>query len=324
MPHDLISARNILFILPEDGFELLHQVENITALSTRFCNARKIIVCQQDLAAFGQYLPHADRVFSYDKKLRYAFSPALVELRRALLKEYIDISFFLEQKPDLSLHLLNCQVAASIRVGYHNPGNDSFFNVQIKNSSAQPIPKYRQNLAMAELLGAEAPKHLHWTAPVKSREQLEQRMKQSSLNPTLWIGGIDLSTLYKTCTLQWLDQLLTELNRQIPRQWYGYIDSTQKELVDWCAKRKLPCMQQCTIAELIALIARSGFFITGKSACFKIAELVHTPALGLFPESEQHIFSDASYRYARALSFSQKPDEVTRTALLASACTTVC
>lgn len=312
LPDDLSSVKNILFILPENPIEALHQVVNIISIINHYSKAQAIFLCEKKIAPYFKNFHRVSSIIEYDCDQMCLFSNEFSLLRKMLIMEYIDLCLFLERDPDLSLLSLVGQIQVKVRVTYSDVGAFPFFNLRIKSANNH-VHMTEQNNIMAKMLGAKPHSDLRWSVPKNIIDEITLMFKESSIPTTAWIGGIDAQFFYYSFGHHWTEALIDYLNAQNNRTWYLYVKSiTDKSFLNWLKARKMPIFSDLSPPRLAALIYKSDLIISGKAITFELANLLHKPAIGLFEENELH-------RYCRltpksiGVSYSNKPDEQTIT-----------
>lgn len=314
LPDDLSTAKNILFVLPEDILEALHQVVNIVSIINHFHKIHKaqiVFLCEKKIAPYFKNFHGVSSVFEYERTQRYLFSNEFSLLRKMLIKEYIDVCLFLERDPDLSLLLLIGQINIKIRVAYFNVGSFPFFNLHIGPANHHNVYRTEQNSIMAKTLGAELDSDLHWSVSKDTIEEITVMLKESSLQETVWLGGIDTQHFYYTFGSHWTEALIENLLMQNNRFWYLYVENIpEQSFLNWLKARKMPVFSDLSPSRLAALLYKTDCIISGKAMIFELANLLHKSAIGLFTEKELHQYCRSTPQ-SIGVSYSKRPDEQT-------------
>jgi len=313
LPDDLLTIRNILFILPEDLLEAFHQVANIISIIRHFNDihpARVTLLCEKTVAPYFKNLPGVNAVIEYNAEDRFLFSRELTTLKNIFVKEYIDLCLFLERDPDLSLLHLVGQIGIKIRATYADVGSFPFFNLQIKNSG-QHIHRTDRNNIMATVFGAKLHETIHWSIPKEKLEEISILLKEYGVPDKTWLGGIDAELFYQTFGQQWTDALIETLKARPEKTWYLYAQKTPEDsFLSWLKAKNIAVFSDFTPSQLAALLYKSNLFISGKSALFALTNLLHAPCIGLFETTE----IDSYYKQTQksmGISYANKPDAQT-------------
>ena len=313
LPDDLMAVKNILFVLPEDTLEALHQIENIISIINHFNKRHKaqaFFLCEKKIVPYFNNFHNVSSIFEYDSADRFLFSNQFVVLRKKLIKEYIDLCLFLERDPDLSLLFLIGHIQAKIRVSYSDIASFPFFNLQIK-----PLNRHKhltdQNNLMARILGANLNNEIHWSVLKNTIDEIKVMLKESSISETVWLGGIDAQFFYYTFGRQWTDSLIENLTMQSEKTWYLYVrDIPEFSFLNWLKTKNLPFFSDLSPSRLAALLKKSTMIISGKATAFKLASLLKTPAIGVFETNELQKYCRSTPQ-SIGIPYTGKPDEQT-------------
>ena len=313
LPDDLLAVKNILFVLPEDTLEALHQIENIISIISHFNKTHKaqvFFLCEKRIVPYFNNFHNVSSIFEYDSTDRFLFSNQFSLLRKKLIKEYIDLCLFLERDPDLSLLYLTGHIQAKIRVSYSDIGSFPFFNLQIK-----PLDRHvhltDQNNLMSKVFGAKLNNEIHWSVLKNTLDEMKVMLKEFSVSETAWLGGIDAQLFYYKFGRQWTDTLIENLKAQSEKTWYLYVrDIPEHSFLNWLKTKNLPLFSDLSPSRLAALLKKSNLIISGKAATFKLASLLQTPAIGLFEKNELEKYCRSTPQ-SIGIPYSIKPDEQT-------------
>lgn len=313
IPDDLAAVKNILFVLPEDTLEALHQIVNILSIINHFNKTHKVhafFLCEQRIAPYFNNFQGANSVIEYDVSERYLFSNHFSLLRKKLVKEYIDLCLFLERDPDLSLLYLVGQIQAKIRISYSDVGSFPFFNLQIK-STDRHTHLTEQNNIMSRILGAKLSNDIQWSVSKDTISEIKVMLKESSIPETDWLGGVDAQLFYYKYGMKWMDNLIENLTAQSNKRWYLYIrDIPEDSFFDWLKSKKIPVFSALSPPRLAALLKKTDLIISGKSETFELANLLQTTAIGLFEKNELQKYCKST-PISIGIPYSIKPDEQT-------------
>ena len=318
IPDDLAAVKNILFVLPEDTLEALHQIVNILSIINHFNKTHKVhtfFLCEKRIAPYFSNFQGVTTVIEYDASDRYLFSNHFSLLQKRLVKEYIDLCLFLERNPDLSLLYLVGQIKAKIRISFSDVGAFPFFNLQIKITDRH-THLTEQNNIISKILGAKLSSDIHWSVSKDTIDEIKVMLKESSIQETEWLGGIDAQLFYYTFGMKWLDTLLEKLTAQSNKRWYLYTrDIPEDSFFDWLKSKQIPVFSALSPPRLAALLKKSDLIISGKSETFELANLLQIPAIGLFEESELQKYCKST-PHSTGIPYSGNPDEQTITAII--------
>lgn len=313
IPDDLAAVKNILFVLPEDTLEALHQIANILSIINHFNKTHKVhafFLCEQRIAPYFNNFQGANSVIEYDVSERYLFSNHFSLLRKKLVKEYIDLCLFLERNPDLSLLYLVGQIQAKIRISYSDVGSFPFFNLQIK-STDRHTHLTEQNNIMSRILGAKLSNDIQWSVSKDTISEIKVMLKESSIPETAWLGGVDAQLFYYKYGMKWMDNLIENLTSQSNKRWYLYIrDIPEDSFFDWLKSKKIPVFSALSPPRLAALLKKTDLIISGKAETFELANLLQTTAIGLFEKNELQKYCKST-PLSIGIPYSIKPDEQT-------------
>lgn len=313
IPDDLAAVKNLLFVLPEDTLEALHQIVNILSIINHFNRTHKVhsfFLCEKRVAPYFNNFQGAITVIEYDTSERYLFSNYFSQLQKRLAKEYIDLCLFLERDPDLSLLYLIGHIQVKIRISYAEVGSFPFFNLQIRSFDRRSHLTEQNNI-MSKILGAKLSSEIHWTVSKDTIGEIKMMLKESSIMETNWIGGIDAQLFYYKYGISWLNNLIENLTLQSNKKWYLYTrDIPEESFFNWLKSKNIPVFSDLSPPRLAALIKISNLIISGKNEMFELANLLQTHAIGLFQQSELQKYC-RSAPHSIGISFSNKPDENT-------------
>lgn len=289
IPDDLYSSKNILFILPEDLVETLHQFINIISIITYFNSKHKsniIFLCEKKVTPYITHIQDVKRVIEYDKKDMYLFSTTINQIQKQLLKEYIDLCMLLEREPEISILSIIGNIRSKIRATYADVGEFPFFNFRIKISKEH---QYRtdQNCIMAEMLGAKKQSSLQWSVSNDMLNDIDLKLKELLIPEATWLGGIDILFFYENFGVQFADKLIEEVLSQFPENWFLYTEFIPDNSYSiWLKEKQMPVIAGITPSRQAALLKKTDLFLTGKTPLFELAHLLQKPVIGLFKKSE--------------------------------------
>lgn len=315
LPDDLTASKNILFVLPEDPLEALHQVVNIISIINFLMQKNTvhiIFLCENKIAPYFKNIHGIQKMVTYESDQRYLFSQEFALIRKELQKEYVDLCLFLERKPDLSLLHLIGTIRAKVRVTYDGVSEFPFFNLHVKTSNQQ-LYRPRQNCVMAKNLGAKIEHKLQWSVSKEVITEITLMLKGSGITDDVWFAGIDSQYFFETFGSAWTQTLIKKLTETADKTWYLYTEDIQKPaFLTWLKSLNLPVFSDLTPSRQAALLYKSNFVITGKTALFELANLLHKPVLGLFEVKELPIHCKITAT-SMGISYTKKPDEQTIT-----------
>jgi ADP-heptose:LPS heptosyltransferase len=308
LAEDFKTAKNILFVLPEDQLEALFQIENFLSLISLFPDARVILLCDKKISPYFKNFNKISALFEYDKNTLRLFSKEQSLLQKQLLKEYIDLCICLEKNPDNYLYLLIGSSGAKVRLGYFDAGEYPFFNLRIKSTQELIFIK-EQNSVMAKLLGAKLKGDIRWSVSKDIIEEMMHRMKEFSIPSDARVGGIDAYYFYYAFGAQWTDHLIESLKSTVNNSWYLITSEVpDHHFLEWLQTKHMPVFTDLSPSRIAALLYKSEIIISGKSVLFAMANLLTRPAIGVFEKQELNRYYKSSPQ-SKAISFSERPDE---------------
>lgn len=311
IPDDLATVKNMLFVLPENSLDMLHQIVNIVSIIDHFSIIHKTqinILCEQAIAPYFKNFHGINSVIEYDYKDRYLFSSEFAVLQKKLRKEYIDMCIFLERDPDISLLYLVGLMQAKVRVSYEDIATFPFFNLQIK-SPVNSVHKTDRNCIIAKVLGAKLHMDIQWSVSKDMKEEIAMLLRESSISENEWIGGVDIQYFYSTFGDTLAENLVDSLKKEKNRKWYLYVDyPPQSSFLNWLKKMGIPVFSNLSPSRLAALIYKSDLIISGKTKIFELANLLNKPAIGLFKMNELDQYCKQTSQSV-GIPYTQKPDE---------------
>ena len=318
IPDDLAAVKNILFVLPEDTLEALHQIVNILSIINHFNkthNVHTFFLCERRVAPYFNNFQGSNSVIEYDTSERYLFSNHFSLLQKKLVKEYIDLCLFLERDPDLSLLYLIGQIQAKIRISFSDVGSFPFFNLQIK-STDRHSHLTEQNNIMSRILGAKLSSDIHWSVSKDTIDEIKVMLKESSIPETNWLGGIDAQLFYFKYGIDWMNNLIENLTAQSEKKWYLYTrDMPENSFFDWLKSKKMPVFSDLSPPRLAALLKKTDLIISGKAETFELSNLLQTTAIGLFEKNELKKYCKST-PHSIGIPYTNKPDEQTIKSIL--------
>ena len=289
IPDDLSSSKNILFILPEDPIETLHQCINIISIITFFNSIHRsniIFLCEEKITPYITHIQGVKRVIEYDKKDIYLFSNIIKHIQKQLLKEYIDLCLLLEREPNIGILSIIGNIQAKVRVTYADVGEFPFFNFRIKISKEHQYLT-DQNCIMAEMLGAKRQSNLHWSVSNDMLNEIGLKFNELLIPEMTWLGGIDILFFYKNFGFQFTDKLIEKVRSQFSENWFLYTEYIPDNSYSiWLKKKQMPVITDITPSCQAALLTKIDLFITGKTPLFELANLLQKPVIGLFKKKE--------------------------------------
>lgn len=308
LPEDFQTAKNILFVLPEDQLEALYQIENFLSLISMFADARIILLCDKTIAPYFKNFNKISALFEYDRNTLRLFSRDLSVLQKQLLKEYIDMCICLEKNPDNCLLFLMGSIGAKARLGYFEAGEYPFFNLRIKATKELIFIK-ELNSVMAKLLGAKLKGDIRWSVSKDIIEEMMHRLKEFSIPVDARLGGIDAYYFYYAFGAQWTDQLIESLKSTADNTWYLITNQvSDPHFLQWLQAKRMPVFTDLSPSRIAALLYKSELIISGKSVFFAMANMLTRPAIGVFEKQELNRYYKSS-PYSKAISFSERPNE---------------
>jgi hypothetical protein len=289
IPDDLTSSKNILFILPEDPIETLHQCINIISIITYFNSIHKsniIFLCEKKITPYITHIQEVKRVIEYAKKDLYLFSHTIKQMKKQLLKEYIDLCLLLEREPDISILSIIGNIQAKVRATYADVGEFPFFNLRI-NISKEHQYRTDQNCIMAETLGAKRQSNLYWSVSNDMLNEIDLKLKELLIHEMTWLGGIDILFFLENFGIQFSDKLIEKVVSQCSENWFLYTDFTpDNSYSKWLKEKQMPVITCFTPSRQAALLKKTNLFITGNTPLFALANLLQKPVIGIFKKNE--------------------------------------
>jgi hypothetical protein len=289
IPDDLSSSKNILFILPEEPIETLHQLINIISIITYFNSINKsniIFLCEKNITPYITHIKDVKRIIEYDRKELYLFSNTIKHIQKQLLKEFIDLCLLLEREPYISILSIIGNIQAKIRATYEDVGEFPFFNFRIKISKKH---QYRtdQNCIMAEILGAKRQSSLHWSVSNDMLTEIDLKFKELLIPERTWLGGIDILFFHDNFGIQFTDRLIEKIVSQFSENWLLYTEYIPDNYFSiWLKEKQMPVIAGFTPSRQAALLKKTDLFITGNTSLFELANLLQKPVIGFFKEKE--------------------------------------
>ncbi len=310
LPFDLNTVENILFILPEEPLEALHQIANIFSIVNHYPEADVVILCEKNVVPFFENIHGTPEIIEYNIEDRYLFSNKFISLNKIMGKKNFDLCCFLERKPDLSLLHLVGQIGVKVRVTYSDIGEFPFFNFRIKSNNRR-MYRTEQNNVMAEMLGAQLQSNIKWSVSKDILEQITIMIKEFSIPETAWLGGIDAQFFYYTFGNHWTESLINALISMNSGSWYLYAENiNDSSFINWLKARNIPVFSDLFLSRIAALIYKSDLIISGKTVFFELANLLQKPTIGLFEEKELNLYF-RSTSCSWGIPYAKKPDDQT-------------
>ncbi len=283
-PGDLKRIGKALYIFPESPLDALYQVENVVSLIAHFNGADTIFFCEQEVGAYFKKMHGVTSVFTYDRSNRYLFSREFAAMGNMMAREGFDIVLLLERNPDPALLDLVVRSGAGIRAGYGGAADYPILNVRI-GSPGDSDHLANRNAQMAVVLGAKRAGRVRWSVSRTTLDETEIMLNEAGLLKQPLKGGVDIGVLGRMYGREWTRALIEGLHRTTIR-WYLYAEHADDAL--WSQEiesLKMPVFAGLNPSKLAALVRMSSVIISGKSVVYELADLLQTPAVGIFEEN---------------------------------------
>jgi ADP-heptose:LPS heptosyltransferase len=299
----------ILVILPEDPLAALHQVSCLVSVAAHFKAAHVVALCEKRASPFFKTLGAISKIMEYDAADRYLFSREFDRIGKEISAGRFDMCLMLEPKPDLSLLYCAGKSAAQVRIGIKGAGDYPFLNLHV-NPSPQRTYLTDRGLLLAAMLGVPVRPKARWSVSKEAAEEAGLMLREMKVPPASRLVGIDGAYFYRRHGRQWTQALIDMLQKKSFVCWLFSLGEPGGEAVLWAGERNLPLFANLPAARSAAIVAKSEFVVAGPTVLFELADLLRTPALGVFEEGEIAAFCRDS-ETTRGLQYVSRPDNST-------------
>jgi ADP-heptose:LPS heptosyltransferase len=308
-PYDIGPSRRLLVILPADPLTALHQLTCVVALSSCFRGAHIAVVCEKRVTPFFKGLAGIEEFVEYDREEQYLFSPAFDRIGKKVHAGMYDVCLMLDPAPNLALLYVAGQSAAALRIGLSGAGNYPFLNLHVAPADGRRYLTDR-GLCAASVLGVPRRERPGWSVAKESDKEMRTMLQELNIDPGAGLIGIDVPSLAGKFGKKWTLSLV-EVLRAKPRVCYFFAwDRPDADMSEWMARQGLPVFADLPVPRAAALLAVSEIVVAGAGVVFELADLLRTPAVGLFTTEEFDSLCRESVT-TKGLRIGDRPDEAT-------------
>ena len=112
-------------------------------------------------------------------------------------------------------------------------------------------------------------------------------MHEMHIDEAAPLAGIDVGCFYEHYGNQWTSELIEALRSDTAFRWYLYADSFENAaLTARLRAASLPVFGGLSASRNAALVEHSRLLVSGASASFQLARLLHRRVIGVFSESD--------------------------------------
>jgi len=305
-PIKVDSIKEILIILPEDPLQVLYQLRNVITLTQIFRHSEICILCEHNASSYVKMIPGLN-IIEYDSEECRSFSQDFISLSQEF-KHRIDICFLLEKNPLPALLYLTVITGAPIRLGYYGAGSYPFLNLRFRpDNNKKYLPEI--NNTLTTLFGISQSKRVRWSVARKTIEEIDQLIKESKINRSEKIFGLDPLWFYRKFGASWTEKLIKSICSINGNVLYLYTDEEpEDDELAWLSEQKLPVFSNLSAQRTAALLTKSELIITGNTILYALAGLLEKPAIGLFEDQEFETYCPQSH-VLKGISYTKTPDQ---------------
>lgn len=308
-PFDIGPSRRILIILPADPLTALHQLTCVASLSACIKGAHIAVVCEKRVTPFFRALSGIEEFIEYDREDQYLFSPAFDRMGKKVHAGMYDVCLMLDPAPDLALLNVAGQSAAALRVGLSGAGAYPFINLHVTPAAGRNHLTDR-GILLASVLGVSRRERPGWSVTKESVGEMRTMLRELNIDPAAPLVGIDGPCLVDRIGKKWTQSLVDALRAKPCACYFFAWGRPDADTAEWMARQGLPVLADLPVSRAAALLAMSKIAVGGRGVMFELANLLRTPAVGMFAEEE----FDALCRESdttTGLRIRDRPDEAT-------------
>ncbi len=276
-PVDILAVKNLLIILPETPLEVLHQLKNVISLMTLFKHAGITLLCEYAVAPYIKMIPGLN-IVEYSSQDH--FSAEYSQLAQQFRGE-VDCCLLLDAAPGLPMLYLAGSTAAPVRAGYCDGGEYPFLNLHVRPSQKR-VYLADWYCSLAETFGAK-PGEIRWRVAKKTMEEVDHLIRELKITPDSDLIGFDALFFIRSFGIEWTEEFMHRVEELHAGTLYFHVENgaDDKELV-WLCKQNVPSFADLSASRLAALVSRSKFIVSGNTAMYALAGLLHRSAFGFF------------------------------------------
>jgi ADP-heptose:LPS heptosyltransferase len=308
-PYECGPSPRLLVILPEDPLAALHQVSCLVSLMAHFKAAHVAVVCERRVTPFFKTLGGISKFMEYDAADRYLFSKEFDRIGREISNGSWDVCLMLEPKPDLALLYSAGKSAASVRIGIKGAGDYPFLNLHVNPAPGRTYLTDR-GLLVAAMLGVPLRPKARWSVTKESAEEAGLMLREMKVPPASRLIGIDGVYFFSRHGRQWTQSLVDMLQKKSFVCYLFSHDEPGGDTALWAGEQNIPLFANLSPNRSAAIINKSEFVVAGPTVLFELADLLGTPAVGVFEEGEIGTFCRESGT-TRGLRYVSRPDRAT-------------
>lgn len=287
-PLDAAAMKRVLVILPPGQLAVVNQMKNVAALKAYFRNAEMTLLAEASCTQLAGLIEGVS-IVEYRREEKRLFSASFSVFNRSF-RDAAEVCCLLTSEEDLPLLYLAGRTAAPVRIGYAGAGEFPFINIHV-NPSPERSYLADRNLAMADMLGAPKPPDTMWAVAKRTTAGIDHFFNENRIGILSRSAGIDALFFYRAFGARQAAEVIKVLLPVVNNAVYLYADEApDAREMEWLSRFNLPFMHHLTIAQLGALLGRSGLVVTGNTVLFGLATLLQTKAVGVFNKKEFDVY----------------------------------